>query len=137
MVGWGSPSPSVPIMMARRGSAHNFLSSMDTDLSVRAIATVLKPNFFNSEALSIQVHGTRNTVPIDDSHSPAVQGSQDVGVTSTASIPRAAAERKMAPILVVSTTPSITATRLALQHTSSTLGGAGRRIAQSTPRVSV
>ena len=52
-------------------------------------------------------------------------------------MPNAAAERKMAPMLVVSTTPSITAMRLAFWHTSSTLFGAGRRMAHSTPLVSV
>ena len=64
------------------------------------------------------------------------RGSQQVGVTSTPSMWRAAAERKMAPTLVGSTMPSSTATRLAPAHSSSTAGREGRRMAHSTPRVS-
>ena len=54
----------------------------------------------------------------------------------TASMFSAAALRKMAPTLVESTMPSSTATRRASLHSSSALRGAGRRKAQSTPRVS-
>ena len=54
----------------------------------------------------------------------------------TASMFSAAAERKIAPTLVESTMPSSTATRRASRHSSSTGRGAGRRNAQSTPRVS-
>ena len=50
-------------------------------------------------------------------------------------MPRAAADRKMAPMLVESTTPSSTAMRRAPAQTSSTAGRAGRRMAHSTPRV--
>ena len=46
-----------------------------------------------------------------------------------------AAERKIAPMLVASTTPSITTMRRASRHTSFILRIAGRRIAQRTPRV--
>ena len=53
----------------------------------------------------------------------------------TASMFRAAALRKMAPTLVESTMPSKTATRRAFLQSSSTERGAGRRKAQSTPRV--
>ena len=52
-------------------------------------------------------------------------------------MPKAAAERKMAPMFVVSTTPSITAMRWAFRQTSSTGFGIGRRMAHSTPRVKV
>ena len=52
-------------------------------------------------------------------------------------MPRAAALRKIAPMLVVSTTESMTAMRRALVHTCSTDGNCGRRMAQSTPRVRV
>ena len=62
-------------------------------------------------------------------------GSQHPGESSTASMPSAAALRKMAPMLVESTMFSSTATRFAPAQTSSTLRGAGRRMAQSTPRV--
>ena len=65
-----------------------------------------------------------------------LRGSQQVGVTSTASICRAAAERKIAPTLVGSTMPSSTATRLARAHSSSTEGSLGRRMAHRMPRVS-
>ena len=63
-------------------------------------------------------------------------GSQQLGVSSTASIPRAAAERIMAPTLVESTTFSSTATRLVPAHTSLKSLGLGRRMAHSTPLVS-
>ena len=62
-------------------------------------------------------------------------GSQQVGVTSTASTSSAAAERKSAPTLVGSAMPSSTATRRAPAHRSSTVGSAGRFMAHSTPRV--
>ena len=50
-------------------------------------------------------------------------------------MPRAAADRKMAPMLGESTTPSSTAMRRAPTQTSSTAGRAGRCMAHSTPRV--
>ena len=62
-------------------------------------------------------------------------GSLQEGVTSTASAPKAAAERNIAPTLVESTRFSSTATRRAPAQISSTVGKAGRRRAQSTPRV--
>ena len=66
-----------------------------------------------------------------------VSGSQHVGLSSTASMPSAAAERKIAPMFVASTTLSSTAIRFAPAMTSVGLFGAGRRIAHRTPRVSV
>ena len=48
---------------------------------------------------------------------------------------RAAAERKMAPTLVVSTMPSSTATRRAPWQMSSMAGSCGRRMAHRIPRV--
>ena len=65
------------------------------------------------------------------------KGSQQLWVTSTASMSSAAALRKMAPTLVASTTPSSTATRRAPAQTVSGSGSRGRRMAQSTPRVRV
>ena len=53
----------------------------------------------------------------------------------TASIPNAAAERKMAPMLVGFITFSSTAIRRDLAQISSTVGSGGRRMAQSIPRV--
>ena len=63
-------------------------------------------------------------------------GSQQVGDSSTASMPSAAAERKIAPIFVESTIPSKTAMRLAPPQTLSAERGGFLRIAQNTPRVS-
>ena len=77
----------------------------------------------------------KKTVPIETRTARRFRGSQELRVNSTASMPRAAAERKMAPILVVSTTPSITTIRRAPRQTSSILFGTGRRMAQRTPRV--
>ena len=109
---------------------------MEIELSVSAMATVRNPNLPKSlREPSIQVHGTRKTVPIDTLTARRFNGSQELCVSNTASIPKAAAERKMAPILVVSTTPSITTMRRASRHTSSMLRIAGRRMAQRTPRV--
>ena len=64
-------------------------------------------------------------------------GSHDVVVSSTASMPKAAADRKIAPMFVVSVTPSITTMRRAFLQMSSTLPGTGRFMAHSTPLVSV
>ena len=61
-------------------------------------------------------------------------GSPHDGVTSTASTSNAAAERISAPTLVWSTMFSMTATRRASRHVSSTLGSGQRRIAESAPR---
>ena len=109
---------------------------METELSVSAMAAVRKPNLPKSlREPSIQVHGTRKTVPIDTLTARRFNGSQELRVSSTASIPRAAAERKIAPMLVVSTTPSITTMRRASRQTSAILRTAGRRMAQRTPRV--
>lgn len=66
-----------------------------------------------------------------------LSGSHDVGVSITASMPSAAADRKIAPILVVSTTESITAILCDSVHSNDVAVGSGRRMAQSTPRVSV
>ena len=63
-------------------------------------------------------------------------GSAQAGVKRTASIPSAAAERKIAPIFVGFTTFSKIATRLAFLQSCSTEGSAGRYMAQSMPRVS-
>ena len=65
-----------------------------------------------------------------------LSGSQQLGVSSTASMPSAAADRMIAPTLVESTTFSSTATRRAPAAISLKSRGAGRRMAHSTPRVS-
>ena len=62
-------------------------------------------------------------------------GSLPAAVSSTASIPNAAAERKIAPILVGFITFSSTAIRLERAHSASTAGSGGRRMAHSIPRV--
>lgn len=99
------PSPSVPITIANRGSVFKTGLSMEMELSVSAMAAVRKPNSPSvSRGPSIHVHGTRKTVPIETRTARRFRGSQELRVNSTASMPRAAAERKMAPILVVSTT---------------------------------
>ena len=123
--------------MARRGSLASAGSSMATEWGVSAMATVRKP-WSRSEPAgpSSHVHGTRKTLPIDTRTALRLSGSHELRVSSTASMPRAAAERNMAPMFVVSTTPSITTTRRAPRHTSATVFMAGRRMAQSTPRVS-
>ena len=109
---------------------------MEIESSVSAIAAVRKPHFRKSlRGPSIQVHGTKKTAPIDTLTTRRFNGSQELRVSNTASIPRAAAERKIAPMLTASTTLSITTIRRASRHTSSILRGAGRRMAQRTPRV--
>ena len=138
MVAAGSPSPSVPITMARRGSLTSTGSSIDTDLSVSAIATVLNPSSpSDCTGASSHVHGTRKTEPIDTRTARRLSGSHELEVSSTASMPSAAAERKIDPTLVASTTLSTTTTLLAPRHTYATVGVSLRRMAQSTPRVSV
>lgn len=138
MVSCGSPSPSVPIIMARRGIVVSSGSAMDIELSVSAIAAVVNPMLCSfSYPPSSQVQGTRNTLPMDTLTARRLKGSHELCVRSTASIPSAAALRNMAPMFVVSTTPSITTMRLAFAHTSSMLGSTGRCMAHRTPRVSV
>ena len=114
-------------------------------VSLKAMAAVLKPSSrsrwmpgcgHSDTPLPMRVHGIWKTVPILTRTARRYSGSPQVGVTSTASMFSAAAERKMAPMLVESTMPSRTATRRALAHTASTLGRGGRRMAHSTPRVS-
>ena len=63
-------------------------------------------------------------------------GSVQAGVSSTASMFNAAAERKIAPRLVGFITSSSTATRRALRRISSARPRGGRYMAQSIPRVS-
>ena len=62
--------------------------------------------------------------------------SQQAGVSSTASMPSAAAERKMAPRLVGFIMFSNTAIRRAPEQMAPASGSFGLRMAQSTPRVS-
>ena len=76
-------------------------------------------SFSESMGRSSHVHGTRNTEPIDTLTDRRFSGSQEVGVSSTPSMPSAAADLNMAPMLVVSVTPSITTMRRELRHTSS------------------
>ena len=133
-----SPSPSVPRIRPRRGKAASTGESIATESSRRAMATDAMPRLRRSAmGSSIQAHGTRNTEPIDTRIDRRLSGSQLWRVSSTASTPRAAAERNMAPMLVVSVTASITATSLAPAVTSDAGRGVGRRMAQSTPRVRV
>ena len=85
--------------------------------SLRAMAAVRNPNPLRLlTGLSSHVHGTRNTDPIDTRTARRFSGSHELLVSSTASMPKAAAERKMAPMLVVSVTPSITTTH-GTEHT--------------------
>ena len=63
------------------------------------------------------------------------RGSLPSVVSRTASMPRAAAQRKMAPTLAGFITFSSTAMRRALAQTSATEGRGGRRMAHSIPRV--
>ena len=62
-------------------------------------------------------------------------GSLPALVSSTASMPSAAAERKIAPRFVGFITFSSTATRAAVCSSAAGSRGCGRRIAQSMPRV--
>ena len=81
------------------------------------------------------VHGTRNTLPMLTREARRYSGSLPCWVSSTASMPSAAAHRKMAPTLVGFITFSSTAMRRAPAQTSATEGSAGRRMAHSMPRV--
>ena len=63
------------------------------------------------------------------------RGSQQLGLSNTPSIPRAAADRKTAPRLAASVRLSRTATLLAPAQTSSTRFGSGRFMAQRKPRL--
>ena len=111
-------------------------ASSGMELSESAIAAVLKPRVLRLlTGPSSHVQGTKNTDPIDTRTARRLSGSQELRVSRTASMPNAAAERNIAPMLVVSTTLSMTTMRRALQQTSSSARGCGRRMAQSTPRV--
>ena len=63
------------------------------------------------------------------------RGSLPALVSSTASMPSAAAERKIAPRFVGFITFSSTATRVAPRSTAAGSASGGRRMAQSIPRV--
>ena len=90
-----------------------------------------------SAALSpMRAQGTWNTAPMLTRTARRFSASQVVGVSSTASTPSAAAERKIAPTFVASTMPSSTATRRAPRQASSGAGSGFLFMAQSTPRVS-
>ena len=96
--------------MANLGSVAKMGLSIEIDFSVSAIATVRNPSLCNSLGEpSNQAHGIRKTAPIETLTARRFNGSQELRVSNMASIPRAAAERKIAPMLVVSTTPSMTA----------------------------
>ena len=82
------------------------------------------------------VHGIWNTVPMLTLTLRRLRGSQQVVVKRMPSMPRAAAARRMAPVLVLLTTLSTSTMRCFPRHICSTLGNTGRCIAQSTPRVS-
>ena len=138
IVSFGNPSPSVPIIIARRGTVVSLGSAMEMESSVSAMAAVVKPNSFSCPIPpSSHVHGTRKTDPMDTLIARRLSGSHELRVNSTASIPSAAALRNMAPIFVVSTTPSMTTIRRASRQTSFSSGSFGRRIAHNTPRVRV
>ena len=116
---------------------------MDTESVFNAIAAVLKPKAFKvsmeasgQEFLGRMVHGIWNTVPMLTREARRYNGSAQPWVRSTASMPRAAAERIMAPTLVGFTTSSRIEMRFACLHTSSTEGRTLRFMAQSMPRVS-
>ena len=83
------------------------------------------------------VHGTWNTVPMLTLAARRYNGSLQPPVNNTASIPNAAAERKIAPTFVGFTTFSRTAMRLAFPHKSSIFGNALLRMAQSIPLASL
>ena len=110
----------------------------------RIIAAVLYPSLCSTSIapsgqhafLSKYVHGIWNTVPMLTRLALRYNGSAQAGVKRTASIPSAAAERKIAPTFVGFTTFSKIATRLAFLQSCSTEGSVGRYMAQSMPRVS-
>ena len=98
------PIPFTTHHIANLDSAIKIGSSMETELSVSAIAAVRKPKLLRSEREpSIHVHGIQKTAPIDTLTARRFNGSQELRLSNTASIPNAAAERKIAPILVAST----------------------------------
>ena len=81
---------------------------MESASSARARAAVTKPasrrratpSHAQSRALPMRAQGTWNTVPMETRDARRNSGSWQAGVSSTASMPRAAALRKMAPMLV-------------------------------------
>ncbi len=83
-----------------------------------------------------RVQGTWNTPPMLTRTARRFSGSQQDGDSSTASMPSAAALRKIAPTFAASTMSSSTAMRRAPAQISSISGIGRRRMAHSTPRVS-
>ena len=107
------------------------------------MAAAAKPCPFNSSMAELgqgsppkTAQEMRNTAPMLTRAERRCSGSQQVGESSTASMPSAAAERNSAPTLVGSTMPSSTATRRAVERIRSAGTGAGRRKAHRIPRVS-
>ena len=132
-------------MTASFSSESSCGSSMDTESSVSAMATVRKPSLLRSSMPfrghtslpSRYAHGIWNTVPMLTLIDRRYNGSLQSGVSSTASIFSAAADRKTAPTLVGFTTFSSTAILRASIQTSSAVLCAGLRMAHSIPRVSL
>ena len=97
------PSTSASLSQPRRRSSCRKIASSDS-----ASAAVEKPSERSSgtpsaaqaRSLPMRVHGTWNTVPIDTRAARRYSGSWHDGVTSTASMPSAAAERNTAPMFV-------------------------------------
>ena len=112
---------------------------MLSESSRSAIAAVLNPKPRRSSVHGLSsgryVHGTWNTVPMLTRTARRYSGSLPALVSSTASMPSAAAERKIAPMFVGFITFSSTATRVMPRSSSSAGRRRGRRIAQSMPRV--
>ena len=118
---------------------------MLTESFFKAMAAVLNPSSLKASiplsghghcCRSKKVQGTWNTVPMLTRAARRYRGSLHPGVRSTASMPRAAADRKMAPTLVGFMTFSRTATRLAPAQREAASGSLRRRMAQRTPLVS-
>ena len=106
MVSRPRPSPSVPRTTASLSAAARAGSSMDNASSRRAMATVRKPRARRrsipgpghwSMSWWIRAQGTWKTVPMLTRTHRRYRGSVQAGVRRTPSIPRAAADRKMAP----------------------------------------
>ncbi len=136
------PGPSLPKTSARCSPHRRGASSSGTASGRRASARQEKPSSRRSESVpsghcpsSARAQGSLRTQPIETRTARRESGSAQRGESTTASAPRAAAFLKMAPTLVTSTRSSSTATWRAPRTTSSTGRGAGRDIAQSSPRV--
>ncbi len=133
-----SPSPSAPSMSATRsilcGAASSRVRAFSSGVSASRVKPASRTESRPLGQVSSRAYGTENTAPMETLTLRRYSGSAQSGDNSTASMPRAAAERKIAPMLVWSFTDSMTTTRRAERSSSPAVGSGLRCMEARAPR---